>query len=211
MKTQSLLLLLSLLVIQDIPAAERSETSKEPLIVVGSPPTRGTINGISFEHCSVPDFNIDYDVYICHRNRRPTDFKAGERIEYGYFGPVTDTEPGKVIDRILLSVPTGDRGTRSFYEVPPELVRDVTEPSLGKPDAPRTRFSLVRKGSTITIFLTGGDGAYSYLANWIMDLESKRVRRVLANGEGDEGLLTSWQVLNKIEEPKIVKTLNKDG
>jgi hypothetical protein len=214
--TRSILLIFSLVVIQDIRAAELPAQEREPLIVVGSPPTYGTIEGIAFEHRSVHDYNIAYDLYICYRDRRPSDFMIGERIEYGYLGPVTATEPEKVIDRILLTRPTGEveRGyysARAYYEVPKELYRDVTQPALGKIYASKTYFSLVRKGFTITIFLQGGDGAYSYIANWIIDLKNNRVRRVLANGERDEGLSSPWHALKKIEKPKIVNTPNKEG
>ncbi len=178
--------------------------------MVGAPPTFGTIDGIAFEHRSVRNFAVVYDVYICYRDRRPTDFKIGERIEYGYLGPVTATEPGRVIDRILLTRPAGE-DVRSYHEVPSELYRDVTEPNLGKLSLSQTPFALVRRSFTITIFLEGGDGAYSYIANWIIDLQNDRVRRVLANGESDEGAPGLWHALKKIQPLKIVNAPNKEG
>jgi len=125
---------------------------------------------------------------------------------------VTTTEPSTVIDRILLARPTTsttDGNAREYYEVPLELYRDVTEPALGKIFISQTLFSLARKGSTLTVFLCGGDGAYSYVANWIIDLETHRVRRVVHNnGEFDKGILSPWQDLKKSAEPRIVNSLN---
>jgi hypothetical protein len=212
MKTNAILILLGLLVFQDTRGADQPDEAKEFVMLIGSPPTFGTLNGVKFEHRTVPHGTWNYDVYICYRDRKPTDFKIGERIEYGYLGPVTTTEPSTVIDRILLArptTPTTDGHPREYYEVPLDLYRDVTEPALGKIFISQTHFSLARKGSTLTVFLSGGDGAYSYVANWIIDLVTQRVRRVVHNnGELDKGIPSPWQDLKKSAEPRIVNSPN---
>jgi hypothetical protein len=207
MKSKSIILVLCLSIIQALPAEEFKE--REQIIVASNrPPTFGAIDGINFERRTVARINSVYHVYICHRDRKPTDFKVGQRIEYGYLGAVSDNFPDKVIDRILLSVPEGEGSARSYFEFPVELVRDITQPHVGHSDS---GFSLVRMGSHITVFLDGGDGAYSYVANWHIDLDTKRVRRVAANGEFDEAGSTPWHDLRKIDSPKIINTPNEEG
>jgi hypothetical protein len=208
MKSESILLLLCLSMIQVLPAAEEFKEQEEIIAAANRPPIFGVIDGIKFERRTVDRVNSEYHVYICHRARNPTDFKKGQRIEYGDLGPVSDDYPDRVIDRILLSVPTEDGDTRSYFEFPVELVRDLTQPSVGPS---RAGFSLVRKGAQITVYLQGGDGAYSYVANWHIDLENKRVRRVAANGERDEALSSPWHDLKKIDPPEIINTPDKKG
>lgn len=206
MKTKPIVILVLLSMIQGLPAAEESKNPEEVIVASNSPPTYGMIDGIKFERRTVARVTSDYHVYVCHRDRRPIDFKAGQRIEYGYLGPASDSNPDKVIDRILLSVSDGEGYIRSYFEFPVELVRDVTQPSVGPS---RAGFSLVRKGSQITVFLEGGDGAYSYVANWHINLETSRVRRVVANGEWDDAVSTPWHELKKIDPPKIVNNPDK--
>jgi hypothetical protein len=189
-----------------LPAAEEFKEPEEIIVASNRPPVFGMIDGIKFEQRTVTRVNSDYFVYICYRDRKPTDFKVGQRIEYGDLGPVGDNYPDKVIDRIILNVPTGEGYARSFFEFPVELVRDVTQPSVGPSEA---GFSLVRKGAQITVFLQGGDGAYSYVANWHIDLETNRVRRVAANGERDEAVSSPWHDIKKIDPPKIINTPDK--
>jgi hypothetical protein len=208
MKSKSIILLLCLLMIQDLPAAEQFEKPEEIIVASNRPPIFGMLDGVKFEHRTVDRVNSEYHVYVCHRDRKPGDFKVGQRIEYGDLGPVGDNYPDRVIDRIILSIPAGEGNARSFFEFPVELVRDVTQPSVGPS---RAGFSLVRKGSQITVFLPGGDGAYSYVANWHIDLGNNRVRRVAANGEWDEGVSTPWHNLKKIAQPKIINTPKKNG
>lgn len=208
MKAKTIIILLFLSMIQSLPAAEEFKKPEELVVASNMPPMFGVIDGIEFEQRTVSRVTFDYQVYICHRERRPSDFKVGQRVEYGYLGPASDSYPDKVIDRILLSVPTEEGKARSYFEFPVELVRDVTQPNVGSSSA---GFSLVRKGSQITVFLEGGDGAYSYVANWHIDLETSRVRRVVANGEWDDAVSTPWHDLKKIDPPKMINTPYRKG
>ncbi len=194
--------------IQGLPAAEEFKEPEKVIVASNRPPIFGMLDGVKFEHRTVDRVNSEYHVYVCHRDRKPADFKAGQRVEYGYLGPASDSYPDKVIDRILLSIPDREGNNRSYFEFPVELVKDVTQPGVGPS---RAGFSLVRKGSQITVFLQGGDGAYSYVANWHIDLETNRVRRVVANGEGDDAVSTPWNDLKKIDPPKIVNSPDKKG
>ena len=63
----------------------------------------------------------------------------------------------------------------------------------------------------LTLCLQGGDGAGSFTANWIIDLHTKTVRRVMAYSEQDTGLSTQWIKLTRIENPKIEVTKAEDG
>lgn len=208
MKTKPIVILFFLTMIQGLQAAEEFKEPEELIVVSNRPPKFGMLDGVKFEHRTVERVNSEYHVYVCHRDRKPTAFKAGQCIEYGYLGPASDSYPDKVIDRILLSIPDRSSATRSYFEFPVELVRDVTEPGVGPAGS---GFSLVRMGSQITVFLQGGDGAYSYVANWHIDLETNRVRRVVANGERDNAVSTPWHDLKKIDPPKIVNDPDKKG
>lgn len=203
-----MIILLCLSMIQVLSAAEEFKKPEEIIAASNRPPIFGMLDGVKFEHRTVVRVNSEYHVYVCHRDRKPGDFKVGQRIEYGDLGPEGDNYPDRVIDRIILSVPDREGNARSFFEFPVELVRDVTQPSVGPS---RAGFSLVRKGSQITVFLQGGDGAYNYVANWHIDLETNRIRRVVANGERDHAVSTPWQDLKKIDPPKIVNTPDKKG
>jgi len=208
MTTKPIIFLLFLSMIQGLPAAEEFKEPEEVVVASNRPPIFGMLDGVKFEHRTVDRVNSEFHVYVCHRDRKPADFKAGQRVEYGYLGPASDSYPDKVIDRILLSIPDREVNTRSYFEFPVELVRDVTQPGVGPS---RAGFSLVRKGSQITVFLQGGDGANSYVANWHIDLETNRIRRVVANGEGDDAVSTPWHDLKKIDPPKIVNNPDKNG
>lgn len=201
MKTKPIVILLFLSMIQGLQAAEEFKEPEEIIVASNRPPIFGMLDGVKFEHRTVNRVNSEYHVYVCHRGRKPADFKAGQRIEYGYLGPASDSYPDKVIDRILLSIPDREGNTRSYFEFPVELVRDVTQPGVGPS---RAGFSLVRNGTQITVSLQGGDGAYSYVANWHIDLETNRVRRVVANGERDHAVSTPWHNLKKIDPPEII-------
>jgi len=54
MKTNAILILLGLLVLQDTRGADQPDDAKEFVMLIGSPPTYGTLNGVKFEHRTVP-------------------------------------------------------------------------------------------------------------------------------------------------------------
>ncbi len=188
-------------------ATDQSAVQSENLLVIGSPPEFGTLDGVRYQRRTVAQVNQDQGVYMCFRDRQEGDFKIGERV-FGSDMPVTATEPSGVIHRIILELPaSGDN--RSYYEIPPELYRDLAQHHLGWQSRSQTLFSIARKGSTLTIFLQGGDAAGSYLVNWI--IEGHKARRVIAAGEADEGTSSPWLELKKIEKPNIVISQDEDG
>ena len=183
-------------------AAERPEAPLENVLVIGSPPGFGTLDGIEFQRRTVAAVNQDQGVYMCFRNREAGDFKIGERV-FGSDMPATATEPAGVIHRIILELPASG-GNRSYYEIPRELYRDLAEHHLNRQSKSQTLFSIARKGATLTIFLQGGDAAGSYVVNWI--IEGHKVRRVITAGESEEGRSSPWVELKKIDPPKIINT-----
>lgn len=207
MKPTTTLSLLMVLFSMEAPSAERPVGPKENVVVVGALPTFVKLDGIDCVRLSVNNVNTSETVYICYRHRRPNDFKIGSQV-YGCDSPVTATEPTGVIHRIILESfdPESSKDHRSFAEIPPELYHDVSEGWFGA--QARSPFGLARKGSMLTLCLEGGDGCASYTANWIIDLHTKSVRRVMADSEEDAGLSSPWLNLKKIAEPKIVDAPN---
>ena len=188
-------------------AAEQSAVQYENVLVIGSPPGFGTLDGVRFQSRTVAQVTQDQAVYMCFRDRQAGDFKIGERV-FGSDMPATATEPSGVIHRIILELPaSGDN--RSYYEIPPELYRDLAQHHLSLQSKSQTLFSIARKGETLTIFLQGGDAAGSYVVNWI--IEGHKARRVIAAGEWDKGRSSPWVELKKIDPPKIINTPDKKG
>jgi len=207
--TLPLLMVLSLLNSPAYQKPDESEDNEENVVVIGSPPAFGTLDGVSFQRRIVEDVTSDMAVYMCFRDREEKDFKVGERV-YGTDEPASATSPRSVIHRIILEWPaSGDK--RSYYEVPNELYRDMAEHHLLCKWKSQTLFSLARKGTMLTLFLHGGDAAGSYIVNWIIDLEKVLVRRVVAESEQDAGPTGPWLKLKKIEKPNIVTSPDQDG
>jgi len=190
-------------------AYQKPEEGEENIVVIGSPPEFGTLDGVRFQRRIVQDVTSGLAVYMCFRDREERDFKVGERV-YGIDEPASATSPTGVIHRIILESPAyGDN--RFYYEVPKELYRDMAEHHLNAESKAQTLFSIARKGTALTLFLEGGDAAGSYAVNWIIDLEKDRVRRVVAESEQDAGPSSPWLNLKKIEKPNIVTSPNQDG
>jgi hypothetical protein len=188
-------------------ATEQPAVHGENVLVIGSPPAFGTLDGVRFQRRTVAQVTQSQAVYMCFRDRQAGDFKIGERV-FGSDMPATATEPSGVIHRIILELPaSGDN--RSYYEIPPEFYRDLAEHHLNWQSKSQTLFSIARKGATLTIFLQGGDAAGSYVVNWI--IEGHKVRRVIAAGESDSGGVDPWLELKKIDPPKIINTPDKKG
>jgi len=207
MATLSLLMVLFL---SEAPAAERPVGPEENVVVVGALPTFGKLDGIDCVRLSINNVNTSETVYVCYRHRRPNDFKIGSQV-YGCDSPVTATQPAGVIHRIILESfdPESSNDHRSFVEIPPDLYHDVSQHWFGAQAS--SPFGLARKGSILTLCLEGSDGAASYTANWIIDLHSKSVRRVIAGLEEDSGPSTPWLKLKKIGKPNIVMAPDQDG
>lgn len=196
---------LSVLVLLSAVTSSATEQPAENILVIGSPPEFGTLDGVRFQRRTVAKVTQSQAVYMCFRDRQAGDFKIGERV-FGSDMPVTATEPSGVIHRIILELPaSGD--DRSYYEIPQELYRDLAEHHLNWQSKSQTLFSIARKGATLTMFLQGGDAAGSYVVNWI--IEGHKVRRVIAAGESDEGRSSPWLELKKIDPPKIIHTTDK--
>lgn len=209
MKYLSTLPFLLILPILSVSAEEKPDKPMENILFIGSPPRVGTLDGVKFQYRNVAYINDAYAVYMCYRERQENDFKIGERV-FGSDMPATATQPQGVIHRIVLEWPAyGPQ--RSYYEIPQELYRDMSEHHLEHQSKAQTLFSLARKGSMVTLFLSGGDAAGSYAVNWIIDLETKRVRRIVAAGEWDEVRPSPWIDLKKVEKPAIVMAPDQDG
>ena len=209
MNTRTALLLLMTLPIHYLPGVELPVGPAENVVVVGALPTFGKLDGIDCVSLRIRNVNTSETVYVCYRHRRANDFKIGDLV-YGYDVPVSATQPTGVIHRIILqSFDDASKDRRAFVEIPPELYRDVSQHWFGA--QAKSPFGLARKGSMLTLCLEGGDGAGSYTANWIIDLHTKSVRRVVAYSEQDTGPSTPWLKLTKIENPNIVMPPDYDG
>lgn len=121
MKTKPIIILLCLSMIQVLPAAEEFKELEEVIVASNRPPIFGMLDGVKFENRRIDRVTSEYHVYVCHRERRSSDFKIGQHI----------------------------------------------------------------------------------------DLETNRVRRVVANGERDNAVSTPWYDLKKIDPPKIINTPDK--
>ena len=179
--------------------------SAEPLLSVGAEPQFGTLDGVDFESCAVSPFLSDQRIYLCFRKRIDGDLVVGERV-LGADEPVNETDPEHVISRVVLALENHfDSSKTLYYEFPKEAYRDLTFPHLGPVfSSDRTHLAIVLQAETLTVYMSGGDGAGSYRVNWIIDAKNLKVRRLDSVGEGDEVSRTGpWLELKHIPTPKV--------
>lgn len=178
----------------------------QPLMSVGAEPKLGTLDGVEFESCAVTPFLNNFRIYLCYRKRVDGDLVVGERV-LGSDEPVKEHYPERVISRIVFAVENSfDQSQTLFFEYPKETFRDLKFPHLGPVfHGYRTHLAIVLQAQTLTVFMSGGDGAGSYKVNWVIDVKEHKVRRIDSVGEeGDDVSRTgSWLELKEIPTPKV--------